>query len=87
MQRVFVLKFGGTASQLVISGGRHGVHLAERHAGRLCVPARLLLCLPHGSFTRFPPRLVIFYFMQVVGVFVLYFEMHPNFSNKAVCCA
>lgn len=33
MQRVFVFKFGGTASQLVISGGRHGVHLAERHAG------------------------------------------------------
>lgn len=38
MRRVFVFKFGGTASQLVISGGRHGVHLAERHAGR----ARLL---------------------------------------------
>lgn len=33
MQRVFVFKFGGTASQLVISGGRHGVHLAEWHAG------------------------------------------------------
>lgn len=33
MQRVFGLNFGGTASQLVISGGRHGVHLAERHAG------------------------------------------------------
>lgn len=29
MRHVLVFKFGGTASQLVISGGRHGVHLAK----------------------------------------------------------
>lgn len=42
-------KFGGTASQLVISGGsRHGVHLAEWHAGGCVLSCLSPLCAPNG---------------------------------------
>lgn len=38
------LNLEGPASQLVISGGRHGVHLAKWHAPSLCSPACHPLC-------------------------------------------